>query len=65
MKRRFTLILLTTLFANVSSVLAAGSKATAEDWLARFPILFIIILIVIAVDALFIAPMLRRWKGQS
>jgi hypothetical protein len=63
MKRRSVLLLFTTLLANFSSVLAAGSKATNEDWLARFPVLFIVILIVIVVDAVFIAPILRQRRG--
>ena len=63
MKRRTALAMFTTLLVNISSVLAAGSKATPDDWLARFPVLFIVILIVIAVDALFIAPIVRKRRG--
>ena len=66
MKRRSLLLLFTVLLMNLSSALAAGTTATHADWLARLPVLIIAIIIVIAVDVAFIAPIMRnRRDGQS
>ncbi len=64
MHQRPVLVLLTVLLMNVSSVLAAETKASHADWVARFPILILSILIVIAVDAAFIVPIRRKRRGD-